>query len=96
MSDTLDKLQWMLVEQLGISATEIDRDSPLQDIGMDSADLEQFRLLIEENYNINMSMMAEEHYDIEIEISEKSVKDITLRHLAGWVDGWISCADIHP
>lgn len=96
MSDTLEKLQAMLAGQLGMPITDIDPDSPLKELGMDAEALDELRFLIEENYNINMYVMAEENYDVEIDMPEKSVKDQTLRQIAVWVDGWVNSGEIHP
>lgn len=96
MSDTLAKLKLMLVEQLGIPVTEISLDRPLQDIGLDAADLEELKILIEEYFNINVSVIEEEHYEIDVDRPTHNLKDRNLRQLAGWVDDWNSSSKIHP
>jgi hypothetical protein len=95
MSDTVEKLQSMLVDQTGIATTEIDPDTPLQYFGMDAIGLEKLRLLIEESHKINMSVMVEEHYDINTNMPVLNLKDQTLRQFAGWVDDWFSRDVIH-
>ena len=67
MSDTLETLSSMLVEQFGIRSAEINPDSPLEALGMDVADLEELRIFIEENYKIDMSVVEVDHYEVDID-----------------------------
>ncbi|MDD5385265.1 MAG: acyl carrier protein [Gallionella sp.] len=86
MSDTLEKLQTILIEQLGIPAAEIDPDIPLHDIMMDAVSLEEFRFLIEENYNIYLPAVVEDCCDTET--SERDVHNLTLRQISNVIDKW--------
>lgn len=86
MSGTLEKLQTMLVEQLEIPAAEIDPDIPLHDIMIDAVNLEEFRLLIEENYNIYLPVVVKDCCDIET--SERDVRNLTLRQISNIIDRW--------
>lgn len=96
MLNTLDKLQSMLIEHFGARALAIDLDSPLQSIGLDVVDLEKLKILIEENFNLSIAVIEEEHHEIDIDSLVHNLKDITLRQLAIWIDDWINRDDIHP
>ncbi len=96
MSDTLETMSSMLVEQFGIRSAEIDPDSPLEALGMDAADLEKLKILIEESYSIDISVVEEEHQEIDVDKPARNLKDQTLRQLSGWVDDWLNRDVIHP
>ena len=63
---------------------------------MDTADLEGLKILIEESYNIDISVIEEEHHEVDIDMPTQNLKDLTLRQIASWVDDWISREEIHP
>ena len=96
MSDTLETMSAMLVGQFGIRSAEFDPDSPLEALGMDAADLEKLKILIEEGYSIDISVIEEEHQEIDVDKPARNLKDQTLRHLSSWVDDWINREEIHP
>lgn len=96
MSNTLDKLQLMLVDQLGKRLDQIDLDTPLQSIGFDDADLEKLKTLIEEDFRISISVIEEEHHEIDVDSPAHNLKELTPRQLANWIDGWINRDDVHP
>ncbi len=96
MSDTLETMSSMLVEQFGIRSAEIDPDSPLEALGMDAADLEKLKILIEESYSIDILVIEEEHQEIDVDKPARNLKDQTLRQLSSWVDDWINREEIPP
>lgn len=96
MSNTLHKLQSMLIEQLGTRALAIDLDSPLQAIGLDVVDLEELKILIEESFNLSFAVIEEEHRETDIDDPVHNLKELTLRQLAAWIDDWINRDDLHP
>jgi hypothetical protein len=96
MSDTLETMSLMLAEQFGIRPAEVDPDSPLEALGMDVADLEKLKILIEESYSIDISVIEEEHQEIDVDKPARNLKDQTLRQLSSWVDDWINREEIHP
>ena len=93
MSDTLNMLRTILVEQLGIPVTAIDTYCPLQELGMEATDLEEFIFLIEKNYHVDLSVIIEERYETDIDKPERDFKHQNLRQIANWVDGWIDCPE---
>lgn len=96
MPSTLDRLQLMLAEQLGKRLTEADLDSSLQSIGLDAADLDELKVLIEEDFKLSISVIEEEHHEIDVNSFEHDLKELTLRQLASWIDDWINRDDVHP
>jgi hypothetical protein len=81
MSDTLDRLQSMLVDQIGKRPVEIDLDTPLQSIGFDEADLEELKVLIEESFKLSISAIEEEHPEIDVDSCAHNLKELTPRQL---------------
>lgn len=96
MSETLEKLRSVLIEQLGACASAIDLDSPLQSLGFDDADLEELKILIEETFKLSIAVIEEEHHEIDFDNRAYNLKDLTARQLADWIDGWINRDEIHP
>jgi acyl carrier protein len=77
-------------------ATEISPDNSLQELGMDAVNLEELRIIIEEDYKIEISVIEEEHHESDIDYVASNLKDLTLREIAGWVDDWINRDEIQP
>lgn len=96
MSNTLDKLQLMLADHLGARLMAIDVDSPLQSMGLDDSDLEELKIRIEENFKLSLSVIEEEHREIDFDDPVRNLKELTLRQLATWIDDWINRYDVHP
>lgn len=96
MSNTLDKLQSIIVDHLGARAIAIDPDSPFQSIGLDDSDMEGLKIRIEENFRLSLSVIEEEHHEIDIDNPVHHLKELTVRQLAAWIDNWIKRDDIHP
>lgn len=62
---------------------------------MDDADLEELKILIEENFKLNLSGIEDEHHEIDVNSLEPNLKDLTLRQLASWIDDWINRDEVH-
>jgi hypothetical protein len=86
----------MFAEQLGKRLTEADLDSSLQSIGLDAADLDELRILIEEDFKLSISVIEEEHREIDVNSLEHNLKELTLRQLAGWINDWINRDEVQP
>lgn len=96
MSNTLVKLQSILADHLGARSIAIDPDSPLQSIGLDDSDMAGLKIRIEENFKLSLSVIEEEHREIDLDSLVHNLKELTLRQLACWIDGWINRDEIHP
>ena len=54
----LDKIKEMLADKLGISADEISADSKFADLGLDSLDIAEMMMNIEEEFGVKVEVDA--------------------------------------